>query len=98
MAKRRKVVYRTRTVTRRVRSGLGNIGKPILSGAVVGLIDRLIPINIAGASALLAGWFMRDSWLTHLGGYQLGQALGKGILGGVGGIFEKSSNEGIFEG
>lgn len=76
--------------------GIGKLGtspvmKGILGGAVVGITSKLIPIPIAGADAFIAGFLLKDNWLLHYGGYQLGRTLAGGIAGGFGATGNQNS-------
>jgi hypothetical protein len=65
-----------------------------MAGALVGVINKFIPVNIAGADYLIAGFITKNNTLQTLGGVALGQSLVGGFLGnGIG-----SANGGVFEG
>lgn len=75
-------------------SGIGGlfgsgIGKGLMAGVAVGVINRVIPINIAGADYIIAGMVMKEPLLQKLGAITLGRSLAGsltgGLLGGLGG-------------
>jgi len=99
-SRRRTTKTRPRTKRRNgSMSGFGNIlgagmGKSIMAGAAVGIINRVIPINIAGADYLVAGMIMKEPLLSKLGGITLGRSLAGSLAGGLGGIFAGGNGNG----
>lgn len=70
------------------KSGIGNLfgsgmGKGLMAGVAVGVIDKIIPINIAGADYLIAGMVMKEPLLTKLGAITLGRSLAGSLTGGL---------------
>lgn len=66
--------------------GLGaGFGKALIGGVAVGIIDRVIPIPIAGADLLIAGAIMKEPLLTKIGAITLGRNLAGGVTGIFGG-------------
>lgn len=67
----------------------GGFGKGLMAGVAVGVINRVIPINIAGADYIIAGMVMKEPLLQKLGAITLGRSLAGsltgGLLGGLGG-------------
>lgn len=65
------------------------IGKGLMAGVAVGVINKVIPINIAGADYIIAGMVMKEPLLQKLGAITLGRSLAGsltgGLLGGLGG-------------
>ena len=73
----------------------GGLGKGIMTGIAIGAVNRFLPINIAGADYLIAGYFMKEPLITKLGAITLGRSLGTSILGGgLGNIFGGMGNGG----
>jgi len=79
--------------------GFGNIlgaglGKSVIAGAAVGIINKFIPINLAGADYLIAGMVMKEPLLSKLGGITLGRSVAGSLAGGLGGIFAGGNGNG----
>lgn len=62
----------------------GGLGKGIAVGAAAGIINRFIPINIAGADLVIAGVLMKDTTVQKIGAITLGRSLAGSIAGGFG--------------
>lgn len=65
----------------------GGLGKGIAVGVATGVINKFIPVNIAGADYIIAGMLMKDQTVQKLGAITLGRSLASsftGILGGNG--------------
>jgi hypothetical protein len=58
-----------------------------MAGVAVGVINKVIPINIAGADYIIAGMVMKEPVLQKLGAITLGRSLAGSITGGIGGLF-----------
>ncbi len=67
-----------------------------MTGAVIGVVNKIVPVNIAGADYLIAGYFMKNPIVTQLGAITLGRSLAQGFTGNLGGIFG-GNNGGGFE-
>lgn len=67
----------------------GGMGKGLIAGVAVGVINKVIPVNIAGADYVIAGMLMNNKLMKDLGFITLGRSLAGsltgGILGGLGG-------------
>lgn len=64
----------------------GGFGKALIAGVAVGVIDKVIPIPIAGADYMIAGIVMKEPLLTKLGAITLGRNLAGGVTGMLGGF------------
>lgn len=67
----------------------GGIGKGIAVGVAAGVINRFIPVNIAGADLIIAGVLMKDSTVQKIGAITLGRNLASSFTGlglGQGGV------------
>lgn len=69
-------------------SGIGGlfgsgIGKGLMAGVAVGVINKVIPINIAGADYIIAGMVMKEPLLQKLGAITLGRSLAGSVTGGL---------------
>ena len=65
----------------------GGLGKGIAAGVAAGVVNKFIPVNIAGADLIIAGMVMKDSTVQKIGAITLGRNLASsftGILGGNG--------------
>jgi hypothetical protein len=81
------------------KSGIGNLfgsglGKGLMAGVAVGVIDRVIPINIAGADYIIAGMVMKEPLLQKLGAITLGRSLAGSLTGGLLGNLGGNGNGG----
>ena len=82
------------------KSGIGGlfgsgIGKGLMAGVAVGVINRVIPINIAGADYIIAGMVMKEPLLQKLGAITLGRSLAGSLTGGLlGGLTNGNGNGG----
>jgi len=65
-----------------------------MTGAVIGIANKIIPINIAGADYILAGYFMKNPLVTQLGAITLGRSLAQGFTGNLGGLFGGAGGNG----
>ena len=67
----------------------GGMGKGLMAGVAVGVINKVIPVNIAGADYVIAGMLMNNKLMKDLGYITLGRSLAGsltgGLLGGLGG-------------
>ena len=61
----------------------GGLGKGLMGGAAVGIINKFVPINIAGADYIIAGMVMKEPLLQKIGAITLGRSLAGSITGGV---------------
>jgi len=59
----------------------GGLGKGIAVGVAAGVVNRFIPVNIAGADLLIAGMIMKDSTVQKLGAITLGRNLASSFTG-----------------
>jgi len=67
----------------------GGLGKGIAVGVAAGVVNRFIPVNIAGADLIIAGIVMKDSTVQKIGAITLGRSLASsftGALTGGGGV------------
>jgi len=65
----------------------GGLGKGIACGVAAGVVNKFIPVNIAGADLIIAGMVMKDSTIQKIGAVTLGRSLASsftGLLGGGG--------------
>lgn len=53
-----------------------------MTGVLIGVVNRLIPINIQGADYLIAGHFMKEPLVSKIGAITLGRSLGAQFIGG----------------
>jgi len=63
----------------------GGLGKGIAVGVAAGVVNKFIPVNIAGADLIIAGMVMKDNTVQKIGAITLGRSLASsftGILGG----------------
>lgn len=73
--------------------GMSGLTKGVVTGIATGIINQLIPINIAGADLMIAGYFMKDSTVSKIGAISLGRSLAGSFTGmatgnGLSNIFE----------
>ena len=61
----------------------GGLGKGIAVGVAAGVINRFIPVNIAGADLIIAGMVMKDQTVQKIGAITLGRNLASGFVGGM---------------
>jgi len=88
-ASRRKTV---KAKTNRSTKGMGfsfggGLGKGIAVGVAAGVVNKFIPVNIAGADLIIAGMIMKDKTVQKIGAVTLGRSLSEsftGLLGGGG--------------
>ena len=62
----------------------GGLGKGIMVGAAAGLVQRFIPVDIAGADLIIAGMIMKDTTCQKIGAITLGRSLAGSLAGGFG--------------
>lgn len=87
----KKKSYKAKTKTKSKKSGGkktmfnfgGGLGKGIAAGAAVGIINRFLPINIAGVDYIIAGMVMKEPMVQKLGAITLGRSLAGSITGGL---------------
>lgn len=90
-SKAKKTTQKTKAKSNRRTSNMnlnflgGGFGKALIAGVAVGVIDRVIPIPIAGADYMIAGIVMKEPLLTKLGAITLGRNLAGGVTGFFGG-------------
>ena len=86
-SKRRASKKTTKTKTRRKQNMNfnfgGGLGKGIAVGVAAGVINRFIPVNIAGADLIIAGMVMKDQTVQKIGAITLGRNLASGFVGGM---------------
>ena len=63
----------------------GGLGKGIAVGVAAGVVNRFIPVNIAGADLIIAGMIMKDSTVQKIGAITLGRSLASSFTGMLGG-------------
>ena len=63
----------------------GGLGKGIITGVAAGVVNRFIPVNIAGADLIIAGMIMKDSTIQKIGAITLGRSLSSSFTGMLGG-------------
>lgn len=66
----------------------GGLGKGIAVGVAAGVVNKFIPVNIAGADLIITGMIMKDKTIQKIGAVTLGRSLSSsftGLLGGGGG-------------
>lgn len=61
----------------------GGLGKGIAVGVAAGVINKFIPVNIAGADLIIAGMIMKDSTVQKIGAISLGRNLATSLAGGL---------------
>jgi len=59
----------------------GGLGKGIIAGVAAGVVNRFIPVNIAGADLIIAGMVMKDSTVSKIGAITLGRSLASSFTG-----------------
>lgn len=59
----------------------GGIGKGIMVGVAAGVVNRFIPVNIAGADLIIAGMIMKDKTVQKIGAISLGRNLASSLTG-----------------
>lgn len=59
----------------------GGLGKGIAVGVAAGVVNKFIPVNIAGADLIIAGIIMKDSTVQKLGAITLGRNLASSFTG-----------------
>jgi hypothetical protein len=59
----------------------GGLGKGIAVGVAAGVVNRFIPVNIAGADLIIAGMVMKDSTVQKIGAITLGRSLAASFTG-----------------
>lgn len=88
-SRRRTVKKQKRSVKKTNFNFGGGLGKGIAAGAAVGIINKFLPINIAGVDYIIAGMVMKEPMVQKIGAITLGRSLAGsitgGILGGAGG-------------
>jgi len=75
---------RKRSYRRYAKAGLGTVAKPVMAGALTGIVQSFIPNDALGgvgdaAVPIAVGYFMKDKTLITIGGYQLGVKLASGF-------------------
>lgn len=63
----------------------GGLGKGIAVGVAAGVVNRFIPVDIAGADYIIAGMLMKDKTVQKLGAITLGRSLAGSFTGMVAG-------------
>jgi len=76
----------------------GGLGKGIMAGVAAGVVNKFIPINIAGADLIIAGMIMKDKTCQNIGAITLGRNLAGSITGMVGGALGGNGGGGNGEG
>ncbi len=66
-------------------SKAGGIVDGALGGVAAAIIGPIVPLP--GVGAIAAGYFLHNSTLQVIGGYELGRGLMAGGLGGLGNLF-----------
>jgi hypothetical protein len=59
----------------------GGLGKGIAVGVAAGVVNKFIPVNIAGADLIIAGMVMKDSTVQKIGAITLGRSLASSFTG-----------------
>jgi hypothetical protein len=59
----------------------GSLGKGIAVGVAAGVVNRFIPVNIAGADLIIAGIIMKDQTVQKIGAITLGRSLAGSFTG-----------------
>lgn len=62
----------------------GGLGKGIMVGAAAGLVQKFIPVNIAGADLIISGMILKDTTCQKIGAITLGRSLAGSLAGGFG--------------
>jgi hypothetical protein len=63
----------------------GGLGKGIAVGVAAGVVNKFIPVNIAGADLIIAGMIMKDTTVQKIGAIELGRNLAGTLTGFLGG-------------
>jgi len=63
----------------------GGLGKGIAVGVAAGVVNKFIPINIAGADLIIAGMLMKDKTIQKIGAVTLGRSISGSMTGLLGG-------------
>ena len=72
----------------------GGLGKGIMVGVAAGVVNKFIPIDIAGADLIIAGMILKDSTCQKIGAITLGRNLAGSITGLVGGALGGNNSGG----
>lgn len=59
----------------------GGLGKGIAVGVAAGVVNRFIPVNIAGADLIIAGMVMKEPIVQKIGAITLGRSLATSFTG-----------------